>query len=116
MTAGARRHLCELQSRVAGVDEIGQPINTWVKVREFYGNILYLSGLSTIKAGADTSIAKVSIRVVHDAFNSGQRVVFEGSVFDIQTVQPDGKRKDLDLVCTVSAVIPAVVIPPEVLN
>lgn len=103
MTAGARRHLCALQARVNTVDEIGQPSTNWATVRQFYGNIKYLSGLSTIKSGADTSISKVSIRALHGAFDAGQRVVSDGVVYEISAVLPDGKRKSVDLVCTVQA-------------
>lgn len=103
MTAGTRRHLCQLQVRATTFDEIGQPSVNWVLVRQFYGHIKYLSGLSAIKSGADTSIAKVSIRALHGVFDAGQRVVSDGVVFDIQSVLPDGKRKEVDLVCVVVA-------------
>ena len=103
MTAGARRHLCALQNRVDLVDSIGQPSIEWQTVRQFKADIKYLSGLSTIKSGADTSITKVSIRALHGAFDAGQRVVSDGVVFEIQTVIPDGRRKELDLVCTVQS-------------
>lgn len=99
MSAGDRRHYCALQSRVDTVDEIGQPSTTWRLDRMLHANIKYLNGLSTIKSGADTSVTKVSIRVLHGAFNAGQRLVYEGLVFDIQTVIPDGRRKEIDLVC-----------------
>jgi SPP1 family predicted phage head-tail adaptor len=102
MTASARRHLCELQSRVETVDAIGQPSTAWLTVRQFWGDVRYLSGLSAIKSGADTSIAKVSIRALHGAFDAGQRVVSDGVVFEVQAVLPDGKRKELDLVCMVT--------------
>lgn len=101
MTAAARRHLCTLEQLSGAVDEIGQPSIAWETVRQFYANIKYLSGLSTIKSGADTSISKVSIRALHGAFDAGQRVVSDGVVFEIQAVLPDGKRKELDLVCLV---------------
>lgn len=103
MTSQARCHRCALQSRAGTVDEAGQPSVDWVLVREFYGHIKYLSGLSAIKSGADTSIAKVSIRALHGVFNEGQRVVHEGVVFDIQSVLPDGRRKEVDLVCVVAS-------------
>ena len=99
MSAGARRHLCELQSRTVGVDVIGQPFTTWTAARTFWGDIRFLSGLAAIKAGADTSVAKVSIRALQGAFDSGQRVINEGRVYEIQAVLPDGKNKQLDLVC-----------------
>ena len=103
MTAAARRNRCALQARVQTTDEIGQPSTAWVLVREFYGHIKYLSGMSAIKSGADTSIAKVSIRALHGAFDAGQRVVSDGVTFEIQAVLPDGKSKELDLVCQVVA-------------
>jgi hypothetical protein len=45
----------------------------------------------------------VSIRALHGAFDAGQRVASDGVVFEIQAVLPDGKRKELDLVCLVSS-------------
>ena len=99
MTAGARRHLCELQGRTVGVDELGQPFTTWSATRTFWGDIRFLSGLAAIKAGADTSVAKVSIRALHGPFDSGQRVINDGKVYEIQAVLPDGKNKHVDLVC-----------------
>ena len=101
MTAGKRRHYCALQSRVDSVDSIGQPSTSWQLVRNVYAEIKYLSGLSTIKAGVDTSIAKVSIRVLHGAFNAGQRLVYGNEVFEIESINPDGLRKEIDLVCVV---------------
>lgn len=101
MTAGARRHHCALQSRVDVVDDIGQPSTSWLTVRMVYGNIKYLSGLSTIKSGADTSVTKCSIRVLHGAFNAGQRLLYGNEVFEIDSVTPDGRRKEIDLVCRV---------------
>ena len=101
MTAGARRHHCALQSRVDTVDDIGQPSTSWLTVRNLHGNIKYLNGLSTIKSGADTSITKVSIRVLHGTFNAGQRLVYGNEIFSIESVIPDGRRKEIDLVCQV---------------
>ena len=103
MSASARCHLCDLQGRVTTTDAIGQPSTAWLTVRQFYGDIKHLSGLSAIKSGADTSLAKVSIRALHGAFDAGQRVVSGGVIFEIQAVLPDGKRKELDLVCTAVA-------------
>jgi head-tail adaptor len=103
MSSKDLRHSCTLQSRAAGFDAIGQPSVEWAPVRQFYADIRYLSGLSAIKSGADTSISKVSIRARHGLFNAGQWVVSDGVVFDIQSVQPDGRRTSVDLVCIVVA-------------
>ena len=97
MSAGQRRHYCALQSRVDTVDDIGQPSTSWLTVRSLWANIKYLNGISAIKSGADTSVTKVSIRALYGAFNAGQRIVYDSQVFDIKSVQPDGKRKEVRL-------------------
>ena len=102
MSAGQLRHLVSLQSRVDTVDALGQPSTSWLTVASVWANIKYLNGLSAIKAGADTSISKVSIRVRHGTFNAGQRVVYGDEVFEIEAVLPDGKKAFIDLVCVVT--------------
>lgn len=101
MKAGLLRHRIDLQTRVAGVDALGQPSTTWQSSAFLWGDVRYLNGLSAIKAGSDTSTSKVSIRARFGAFNAGQRVVYGNEVFEIEAVLPDGKREYVDLVCTV---------------
>jgi len=99
MSAGQLRHRVDLQQKVSGVDEIGQPVTTWESVAFLWGDVRYLTGVSAIKAGADTSASKVSIRLRHGTFNAGQRIVYGDEVFDVQAVLPDGKRQYVDIVC-----------------
>jgi len=101
MSAGQLRHRVDLQQKVSGVDEIGQPVTTWESVAFLWGDVRYLTGVSAIKAGADTSASKVSIRLRHGTFNAGQRIVYGDEVFDVQAVLPDGKRQYVDLVAEV---------------
>ena len=101
MKAGTLNHRIEVQAQQATFDEIGQPSTTWQTVAQLWANVRFVSGLSAIKSGADTSVTKVSIRVRHGAFNAGQRVLHGGKVFDVQAVLPDGKREFVDLVCEV---------------
>ncbi len=101
MNAGSLRHRVTLQTLSAGRDEIGQPLTTWTDTALLWADIRYHSGLSTIKSGADTSIAKVSIRVRHGTFNAGQRVLNGNEVFAIDSVFPDSKKSYVDLVCRV---------------
>lgn len=99
MSIGQRRHYSQLQSKVEAVDEIGQPSTSWVLDRMVWADIKHLTGLSTIKSGVDVSVTRVSIRVPHGAFNAGQRIVYENAVYEIDSVIPDGRRKEIDLVC-----------------
>lgn len=88
-------HYTELQQRPPGRD------TAWVKVANPWANVKYGSGMSAIKSGADTSITKASIRIRHRTIDAGMRILFDGKVFDIQAVLPDGKRQFIDLVCEV---------------
>ena len=99
MKAGSLNHRVEIQTQQNTFDDIGQPSTAWQTVAQLWANVRFVSGLSAIKSGADTSVVKASIRVRHGSFNAGQRVLHDGKVFDIQAVLPDGKREYVDLVC-----------------
>ena len=101
MKAGQLRHFVALQSRVDVVDEIGQPSTSWLTTASVWADIRYLSGLSALKAGADVSVGKCTIRMRYRAVNAGQRIVYGNEVFEIDAVLPDGKREYLDCVCRV---------------
>lgn len=101
MNASQLRHRVTLQTLSAGRDEIGQPLITWLDTAVLWADVRYLSGLSAIKAGADVSMSKVSIRMRHRAANAGQRIVYGNEVFEIDAVLPDGNRQWIDCVCKV---------------
>ena len=106
--AGSLNSKVILQSPADGFDEIGQPVTTWVDVvidgtldNKIPADVRYQSGLSAIKAGADVSTAKASIRLRHRAVNAGQRIKQGDTVFAIQAVLPDARRVYVDLVAEV---------------
>lgn len=101
MNARMLRHRVTLQTQVDTVDGLGQPSTSWLTTATLWADIRYLSGLSTIKSGADVSIVKVSIRIRQRSINPGQRFAYGNEVFDIEAVLPDGTRQWIDLVCTV---------------
>lgn len=101
MNAGSLRHRVTVQARTDAVDDIGQPVTTWDTVGDVWANIKYQSGLGAIKAGADVSISRASIRVRHAAYKPGQRIVYGNETFAVLAVLPDGSRQHVDLVCEV---------------
>lgn len=101
MKAGMLRHRVFLQTRVATVDELGQPSTSWLTTATVWADVRYLSGLSAIKSGADVSLTKCSVRMRHRAVNAGQRIVYGDEVFEIDAVLPDGKREFVDCVVRV---------------
>lgn len=88
----------------AGFDDLGQPVDTWELVAAVWADIKHLSGLSTIKSGADVSIVQASIRIRYrTGLDAGMRVVHGADIYDIRAVLPDGGKQFVDLVCQKAA-------------
>ena len=98
MKAGLLRHRVTLQTQVATVDDIGQPSTSWLDTASLWADVRYLTGLGALKAGADTSVGKCTIRLRHRAIEAGQRIVYGDEVFDIKQILPDGKKSYVDCV------------------
>ena len=104
MQAGRLTTRLTLQTPGTTQDAVGQPAATWSDLALVWGDVRMVSGLETIKAGADTSVVKASIRVRTGLpFNAGQRLVADdGTVYHINAVLPDrARRQHVDLVCEV---------------
>ncbi|MPM99013.1 hypothetical protein SDC9_146203 [bioreactor metagenome] len=102
MKAGILRDRLELQEHdEGGLDDWGTPLpNAWITVARIWGSVRHLSGTETIKAGADTSIVRASIRVRRRAaVTAGCRILFNGKTYDIEAVLPDSRRIYSDLIC-----------------
>lgn len=93
-------HRVDIEQRSSGEDELGQPTETWTLVASVWANVKHLSGVSTIKAGADVSVVQASIRIRRrTGLDAGMRVTHSGQAYDVQAVLPDGRRQYVDLVC-----------------
>lgn len=101
MQAGTLKNKVTIKQLTEGQDEIGQPMTTWADVATVWANIRNLSGIESIKAGADTSIVKASIRIrMRNDINAGMRVFYGAKEYDIKAVLPDEQAKDkMDLSC-----------------
>lgn len=97
------KSLVVIQSLQSGQDEIGQPVTTWATFKTLRANIRYLNGLESIKADAQTSVVKASIRIRRRTdITPAMRVVFGATTFEIKAVLPDEQdRERLDLSCEV---------------
>lgn len=103
MRAGRLRNKIEIQRRTNEQDAAGQPMTSWVKVVAVHADILQRSGMEAIKADAETSIVKASIRIRYrEGIDAGMRVLLGSTIYDIKAVLPDvAKRRHVDLVCEV---------------
>ena len=71
-----------------------------ITAQRLAANVRHRSGMSTIKADADVSITRASIRIRRRTdVNAGMRVLFDGQVYEIDDVLPGESREYIDLVC-----------------
>jgi SPP1 family predicted phage head-tail adaptor len=105
METRRRNRLVTLQRPVEGQDSIGQPLPGWADVAQVFANIRYLNGVESIKAGAETSTARASIRIGYRTdLTSAMRVSIGETVFQVKAVLPDEtERQHVDLDCQVIA-------------
>jgi SPP1 family predicted phage head-tail adaptor len=100
MDAGSLNSRVTLQSLPDTADAIGQPSQTWVDVATVWGNVRYLNGVETVKAGALTSVTQVSIRIRPRAVSTEMRVKVGTTNFQIRKVLRDEIGNDfIDLAC-----------------
>ncbi len=99
--AGAFPHRIAIQRKTGGQDEWGTPQpEAWEEVCKCWANVRHLSGSEAIKADAETSTVKASIRIRWRAgIVAGMRAFFAGAAYDIEAVLPGGNRQHVDLVC-----------------
>lgn len=90
-----------LQRRVAGKDALGQPNTGWQEVAPVWAHIRNENGAQTIKAGAETSKLKASIRIRYrSGLSEDMRVLYGAIAYQIQAILPDEDNKQfVDLVC-----------------
>jgi SPP1 family predicted phage head-tail adaptor len=99
----ALNHRVTLQAKAAGFDELGQPVAGWTDVATLWADIRHLSGLQAIKADANISTVRASVRIrKRSDVDAGMRVVHGSTVYDVRAVLNVGTDMQ-DLVCEVSS-------------
>lgn len=103
IVAGSFPHQVHIQRRKPG-GALGQPSNTWENVTPspIWANVKHLSGGESIKAGADVSTVRASIRIRWRTWvEASMRVLYGSTAYQIEAVLPGGNRQHVDLVCKV---------------
>lgn len=102
IAAGQLKTRATIQQRSAAQDALGQPVETWSTVAVVWANVRFPSGLAAVKADADLSVVKASIRIRYQAgIDAGMRVSADGQLFNILAVLPSRNEGHTDLACEV---------------
>ena len=111
MQAGTLRDPIHIQRKTGGQDGWGSPLpEAWenITAAPIWANVRFLSGSESIKAGADVSVVRASVRLRwRTGIDAGMRVVHAGQALDIEAVLPGAGRQHVDLVCRVLPVTDA---------
>lgn len=103
MQAGSLKDRITIQRHTQAKDEWGTPIpgpGAWTELAKVWADVKHASGLGAIKADADVSIVRASIRIRRRTeVDAGMRVLFGAAVYDIEAVLPGRTREYLDLAC-----------------
>lgn len=98
--AGTLSQRIDIERRALGTDAWGQPVQAWEWVASRWADVRLLAGLEAIKAGADVSTVRASIRIRWLAgIDAGMRVRHSGLIYNITAVLPDPERAFVDLTC-----------------
>lgn len=89
-----------LQRPSAGKDALGQPNTTWQDVVTVWAHIRNENGMQMLKAGAEVSKLKASIRIRYRiGLTEDMRVIYGSLVYQVAAIVPDEEGKQfIDLV------------------
>ena len=90
-----------LLKRESGRDAAGQPAENWPEVATIWAHVKFETGAQVLRANADISVVRVSIRIRARAdVDQTFRVRHKGVEYDVKSVIPDsGDRAFVFLVC-----------------
>lgn len=79
---------------VSGGDAVGQPLTTLIEHRKAWADFRLLNGMQTLKADANTSVAKGSARVGYCTdIVAGMVIDYLGARYTITAALPDLQHK-----------------------
>ncbi len=103
MRAGPLNTRIVVEQQSTAQDALGQPVQTWTTYATLWADVKHSSGIEAIKAGAEASIVRASIRIRYKTgVTSAMRVTHGTTTYNIVAVLPDVSGKQFtDLVCEV---------------
>lgn len=99
LDSGDLRDRITVQQKTGGTDQWGAPLpEAWADYDSVWANIRFLSGTESIKAGADVSVVRASIRIRwRQDVTAGMRVIAGAQTFDVEAVLYGQRREYVDL-------------------
>lgn len=88
-------HRIQLLKRAAGRDAAGQRAKRWEVARPLWSNVKFQTGAEVMRADADVSIVKCSIRIrARRDVDASMGARYQGVDYEIKAVLPDSADRD----------------------
>ena len=101
MRAGTLNTRVTIERKTGGTNDWGEPLpEGWEDFTAAWANVLHKSGSETIRADADTSTVRASVRIRwRTDVDAGMRLKVGAAVYVIEAVLPDLQRREfVDLI------------------
>jgi SPP1 family predicted phage head-tail adaptor len=93
-------HRITLRKRTAVRDAAGQPVEAWADAGSIFADVRFQSGAEVLRAGAETSVVRISVRIrARKDVDATVRVKYQGVEYDVKSALPDADRSFMFLVC-----------------
>ena len=101
MRAGNLTKTIQLQRSAQTVDEYGTPSEGWATIATVRAQLIQSTTEEFLRSYGTTSEAAMVFRIRHMAgIAPTDRVLFDGTAYDLKEVKELGRREGLDLRCT----------------
>ncbi|MDN4040191.1 phage head closure protein [Massilia sp. YIM B02443] len=89
-----------LQKPGAGAGKL-RPAAAWEDIATVWADVKFPSGIEVVRAGAEASIVKCSIRIrARAGIDNSCRVLYKGTAYDVESALPEDRdRRFMFLVC-----------------
>jgi SPP1 family predicted phage head-tail adaptor len=101
LIAGNLRDRITVQERSSSLDALGGPTDSWTDKASLWAEVIKLSGRELFQAQSFGSNITTRVRTRYwPGIKAKQRIVFGSEVLDIESVIPDQKKTQLEIICT----------------
>lgn len=94
-------HRITLMRRETGIDSVGQPVTDWADVATVWADVRFQSGAEVLRANADVSVKRASIRIwARRDIDASWRVRYVGEEYEVKGPPlPDKDPRFMFLIC-----------------
>lgn len=104
MRAGWLRHRITIQRREESLNDLGEPVGSWLPVITLWGSVQPLRGDERDRQQVETAMLTTKI-ICRDTrqtvIRPDMRAVWNGHIYDIhEVIRPYEKKRDMELMCS----------------